>query len=103
MQIRILFRDSLRAAMISPLVRFFIGSNQVEFESILWSIIWYLLPWIEVCGNLSVWLVKKVRHMSFIVMLMLCCFCLLLMTPPFPSVYAVAGTRGGLVERTPWR
>ena len=65
-------RARSRSMMISPLVRFFFGLTQVELESILWRIIWYLLPYLDVRGNFTVWLLYKLYDMSWMVMMMLC-------------------------------
>ena len=58
------FRARSRAAMISPLVLFFIGSTHMELLVLWYKIIWYRFPLLDVVGNFPVWSVNSVSLVS---------------------------------------
>ena len=59
-------------SIISPSVLYFIGSTHADFLSMLWMIIWYLFPQLDLYGSFPVWYVYMVFLMLYVVIKMLC-------------------------------
>ena len=71
-QLFILVTAHDRACIISPSVRFFIGSTHMELLSTCQAIIWYWFPQLDICGNLPVWSVYMVSLVLCTLMYTVC-------------------------------
>ena len=100
LQRQIRTRAHLWAMMILPSVWFFVSSTHIEWESISWRIIWYLLPRMDMRSSFPVWSVYMVCDMSCMVMKISCWRSSSLSYFSFSSsCYSVAG----LVDLNPYR